>query len=534
MYTLIYRKDQRGSNRNKTRKIKTTTNHSRNQTFIKVKCTHVSLLSYCVKVKHLCNKEKASSLDFTCSPNQTYAAKLKSVGLTTLESKMRSPIKRRVKSTKSRGPASTLQTSVFNIYASSGNISLPSKEINIKLIEACDLRYYEHLALSDDHKDSVLVLWENEKHESPIRDQNNGIFDYVKNKQLNMEVHFMEGINRYRKLLSINFHLSGQKNAVVVSGFAAHDWIDFEYPVLKSLMQFKDNGCNKKRLLGKSRKEPFTVKITSNPGKRGKISTIILNEDETEPKLPVAARINDSINTDPIACTPLPRSKAHVCECSDGSDLSDDEDGSVYSDDASKSQSRNGLLHGATHLLKEIKSLKDETAKIREEKDDLQRKADFLTAKLIEIDQKIEFLETRANRLPSKCPANAVSTANPPPANPPPASSPSTNPPPESFEGEEKVTTSNESAAPNKSVNKEPSQKAWFNVCKNFNIGTCQRNRCRYEHKKVLMCKFFNSPTGCTKGLNCNFLHIKRRREENKPGSSKTMKPNEDQRKYLN
>ena len=219
-----------------------------------------------------------------------------------------------------------------------------------------------------------------------------------------------------------------------------------------------------------------------------------------------------------------------MCECSDGSDLSDDEDGSVYSDDASKSQSRNGLLDGATPLLKEIKSLKDETAKIREEKDDLQRKADFLTAKLIEIDQKIEFLEIRANRLPSKCPANAVSTANPPPANPPPASSPSTNPPPESFEGEEKVTTANESAAPNKSVNKEPSQKAWFNVCKNFNTGTCQRNSCRYEHKKAPMCKFFNSPTGCTKGLNCNFLHIKRRKEENKPGSSKTMKPNEDQK----
>ena len=142
----------------------------------------------------------------------------------------------------------------------------------------------------------------------------------------------MEGINRYRKLLSINFHLSGLKNAVVVSGFAAHDWIDFEYPVLKSLMQSKDNGCNKKRLLTKSRKELFTVKITSNPGKRGKLSTIILDEDATEPKLPPAARINDSINTDPIVCTPLPRSKALVCERSDGSDQS--EDGSVYSDHA--------------------------------------------------------------------------------------------------------------------------------------------------------------------------------------------------------
>ena len=464
---------------------------------------------------------------------------------------MRSPIKRRAKSTKSSSPTSTLQTSVFNTYASGGNISLPSKEIAIKLIEACDLRYYEHLAISDDHKDSVLVLWENEKHESPIRDQN-GIFDYVNNKQLNMEIHFMEGINRYRKLLSINFHLSGQKNAVVVSGFAAHDWIDFEYPVLKSLMQSKDNGCNKKRLLAKSRKELFTVKITSNPGKRGKLSTIILDEDAAELKLPAATSINDSINTNPIVFTPLPRSKARVCERSDSSDQSDDEDGSVYSDDASQSQSQNGPLEGAAYLLKEIKSLKNETAKIREEKDDLQRKADFLTAKLIEIDQKIEIFETRAKRLPSKCLTNAVSTANPPPANPPPASLPPANPPPasqtpanpppasllpanpppESYEGEEKVTISNKSAS-SKSVNKEPSQKAWFNVCKNFNSGTCQRNRCRYEHKKVPMCKFFNSPTGCTKGLDCNFLHIRKRKVENKPGNSKTMLLNEEENEML-
>ena len=184
-------------------------------------------------------------------------------------------------------------------------------------------------------------------------------------------------------------------------------------------------------------------------------------------------------------------------------------------------------MEGAANLLKEIKSLKDETAKIREEKDDLQRKADFLTAKLIEIDQKIEILETRANRLPSKCLINTVSTASPPPANSSPASPPSANPPPESFEGEE-VTASKESTS-SKRVNKEPSQKAWFNVCKNLNTGTCQRNHCRYEHKKVPMCKFFNSPTGCTKGLNCNFLHIKKRKEETKPGNNKTMLLNEEQ-----
>ena len=57
--------------------------------------------------------------------------------------------------------------------------------------------------------------------------------------------------------------------------------------------------------------------------------------------------------------------------------------------------------------------------------------------------------------------------------------------------------------------NQKPA-KPWHNVCKNFNRGICNRSNCKYEHKTVNTCKFYNSQSGCAKRLQCNYLHLKK------------------------
>ena len=86
---------------------------------------------------------------------------------------MRSPKARKLSPKKCKTGQATgnIANLKFNTYNSGGSISLPSKESAIRVIEACDLRYYDHLALTDEHKDSVLVIWQNEKGIAALRDK---------------------------------------------------------------------------------------------------------------------------------------------------------------------------------------------------------------------------------------------------------------------------------------------------------------------------------------------------------------------------
>ncbi len=120
--------------------------------------------------------------------------------------------------TKSKGiPTSAAQTSnwEFNTEKSGGSISLPSRETVIQVIKACDILYFDHLATS----------------EAPSLDPTQQ-FDHDLLKQLKPEIYHTVGGNQYCKVLGITFHLTGSKNSVVLSSYAAHDWIDFEFPFI--------------------------------------------------------------------------------------------------------------------------------------------------------------------------------------------------------------------------------------------------------------------------------------------------------------
>ena len=62
--------------------------------------------------------------------------------------------------------------------------------------------------------------------------------------------------------------------------------------------------------------------------------------------------------------------------------------------------------------------------------------------------------------------------------------------------------------------------KPWHNVCKSFNKGSCTRKKCKFEHKIVKTCYFYNQPDGCLKGKDCSFLHIKSTKNDTKSQKS--------------
>ena len=126
-------------------------------------------------------------------------------------------------------------------------------------------------------EDKVLVMWTDEKGKSPLKSGSANSFDYPRLKQLNLEIFIHRGGSRYAKVLQIMFHLSGKKHSVVVAGCSAHDWIDFEVPIIKSIIEMKVKGLSYKRILQKLKKEDFTKKITTDPGK--KVKTVNIHDE---------------------------------------------------------------------------------------------------------------------------------------------------------------------------------------------------------------------------------------------------------------
>ena len=58
-------------------------------------------------------------------------------------------------------------------------------------------------------------------------------------------------------------------------------------------------------------------------------------------------------------------------------------------------------------------------------------------------------------------------------------------------------------------VSTDIKQKPWYNVCRFYNINSCNKDQCPYKHVFVKKCRFFSSLKGCKNGKECNFLHIK-------------------------
>lgn len=419
---------------------------------------------------------------------------------------MRSPKATKVRPTNKAAQGNSISHLSFNVYRSGGSISLPCKELAVDLIEACNLRYHDHLAVSKQHKDSVLVMWENEKGEYPIKDAD-GNFDYVLNKQLVMEVHFHEINNRWRKLLAITFHLTGEKNAVVISGHAAQDWIDLEFPFLKNIVLLKQKGNSKKSLLQKSAKESFPPKLISHPGKKAKLSTFIIDNDQDETPAPKSSK--KKVIDELVFQAPNTIIMDSDYEHSNQFESLLDDDSQVDSENID-AESLNSDSTELNVILDEIELLKEENNKITKQKDALQRKVDQLTATLIDQQQKIEHLcakfakirvttidETSHPAIPKhKAPPQRQDDATAAPIDAPPQQQVSQSAP--------HLVSSQPIPRP-----KQPSEKKWFNVCKDFNREKCRRTNCRFEHRKVKACKFYSKSSGCTKGLDCNFLHIK-------------------------
>ena len=112
----------------------------------------------------------------------------------------------------------------FKTYQSGGCVSLESKEVLQAWIDVCNIRYYDHLAVDPKLDESILVLWEDDKGDSPK--EKDGIFDTDEMKLLRLEIYWHKEDNKYFKIMSITFHLSSKKSSMAVAGFAAYDWID--------------------------------------------------------------------------------------------------------------------------------------------------------------------------------------------------------------------------------------------------------------------------------------------------------------------
>ena len=63
------------------------------------------------------------------------------------------------------------------LWGSGASYSLTSKADMTLWVKAFLIRYYEHLAVSDEHKDNVLVYWQNAKGQEPV--ETDGIFDFT-------------------------------------------------------------------------------------------------------------------------------------------------------------------------------------------------------------------------------------------------------------------------------------------------------------------------------------------------------------------
>lgn len=377
----------------------------------------------------------------------------------------------------------------FKIYPSGGSISLKSKEELLEWVFACNIRYFDHFATDPSFDQTNLVLWEDEKGDSPAETKD-GQFDIAKMKQLRLEIYYhLEG-NQYRKIISITFHLIGKKNSVVISGYGAHDWIDFEFPVIKDLMEMKKKGATYKKIFDKSQKESFANKLINDPKNKGKLLRIDLESQERCISEPEVASVYTDDNMTRNDSYTIPENSSVRGGDSVVDETVDEVDQATQEADPLTDEPP----VDTNQLLLEIKHLKQENKFLLHAKNNLQCQVDNLTARFLQQEDSINLLEQKLARMDKDnqdLNGKAWKGRNIAP-------SPTTN------KTENKTfVNQNREESPNRNMSN------WENVCKNFNKGNCTRPNCKYEHKLVRKCKFYNRPTGCLKGKDCQFLHVK-------------------------
>ena len=172
------------------------------------------------------------------------------------------------------------------VWSSGASYSLTSKGDMTLWIKAFLIRYYEHLAVDHEHKNNILVYWQNAKGQEPI--EKDGFFDFnhPENALLTQWILFKEqddpDSTLFRKILTTNFFVSGKKHSVVLGGSAFREWLDNEESIIEELINAIKNGVSTEDQLAISHKYPFSSKLTSHPGEGVKLISIHFQESSNE------------------------------------------------------------------------------------------------------------------------------------------------------------------------------------------------------------------------------------------------------------
>ena len=86
----------------------------------------------------------------------------------------------------------------------------------------------------------------------------------------------------FRKILTTNFFVSGEKHSVVLGGSACREWLDNEESIIEELIKAIKNGVSTEDQLAISHKYPFSSKLTSHPGEGVKLISIHFQESSNE------------------------------------------------------------------------------------------------------------------------------------------------------------------------------------------------------------------------------------------------------------
>ena len=172
------------------------------------------------------------------------------------------------------------------VWSSGTSYSLTSKGDMTLWIKAFLIRYYEHLAVDDEHKNNILVYWQNAKGQEPIEKDGFFDFDHPENALLTQWILFKEEDDSdstlFRKILTTNFFISGKKHSVVLGGSAFREWLDNEESIIEELIKAIKNGVSTEDQLAISHKYPFSSKLTSRPGEGVKLISIHFQESSNE------------------------------------------------------------------------------------------------------------------------------------------------------------------------------------------------------------------------------------------------------------
>ena len=172
------------------------------------------------------------------------------------------------------------------VWSSGASYSLTSNDDMTLWIKAFLIRYYEHLAVDDEHKNNILVYWQNAKGQEPIENDGFFYFNHPENALLTQWILFKEeddpNSKLFRKILTTNFFVSGKKHSIVLGGSAFREWLDNEESIIEELIKAIKNGVSTEDQLAISHKYPFSSKLTSHPGEGVKLTSIHFQESSNE------------------------------------------------------------------------------------------------------------------------------------------------------------------------------------------------------------------------------------------------------------